>query len=211
MVPSAGNVSSGVSAPVPGRLTRVPEGSTFNTRLQEIVRRTGETRGDDPLPFLDETSELKFRLAQAKSAQFRAEQQARDAQYLCAQVKESNPVNLPAIAANDRRYQELKKEYENVLLDTSLSASTRQPKIDPVIEKLNLWVKAIYLPELEASVASARNLLVRCHSEVEEAELNLKAHQAKIEKERQSRDAKIQDERAARDRARTERTRQELP
>ena len=93
----------------------------------------------------DKTAMLKRQLGMAQSERMDAENRQIRTQTLLRMVKESDPVNLPEKAAADPRYQGLKKDYEKSVLAEDKAATEKTS------QRLSIWVKSIYLPELEAA------------------------------------------------------------
>ena len=60
-------------------------------------------------------------------------------------VHNVSPANLTEKAAADPRYQELKKVYEKSVLAADSAAREKAS------QQLSIWVKEIYIPELEAA------------------------------------------------------------
>jgi tetratricopeptide (TPR) repeat protein len=127
----------------------------------------------------DKTAMLKRQLGMAQSERMDAENRQIRTQTLLRMVKESDPVNLPEKAAVDPRYQELKKEYEKSVLAEDKAATEKAS------QRLSIWVKSIYLPELEAAEKATSTEVDTWQRHVDANANKLKDQQQEEEKRKQ--------------------------
>ena len=93
---------------------------------------------------------LKRQLDQAQTERMNNESKQLRNRALLNMVHNVSPANLPEKAAADPRYQELKKKYENSVLADDNAAREKAS------QQLSIWVKQIYIPELEAAEQAYR-------------------------------------------------------
>lgn len=159
-----------VPEPAGAERPRTPEAALPKT--SSLIGQSVEDPGD-------KTAMLKRRLDLAQSETMSAESKFLGTRTLLQMVRESDPANLSEKAAVDPRYRELKKEYENSVLDKNPAATEKANR------RLSIWVKSIYLPELEAAVKATSAEVNTWQNQCESLTAELKDRQKEEEKRKQ--------------------------
>jgi tetratricopeptide (TPR) repeat protein len=142
------------SVPETARVERPRTSEAALTKTSSLIGQSVEDPGD-------KTAMLKRQLGMAQSERMDAENRLIRTQTLLRMVKESDPVNIPEKAAADPRYQELKKAYEKSVMAEDKAATEK------ATQRLSIWIKNIYLPELDAAVKATHTEVNRWQEECE--------------------------------------------
>lgn len=172
----------------------VPQG-TFQTWLQQLVERapSGAT-ATDAYPYrsvqvyegkTQEQRDLENQMDRARVSAINAQQQLEELTTLYHAVRDAKPEALPARAAVDPRYQELKKVYQNNLL------SGRDDMAVQEIKRMQTWVEKILLPELKSELDFAGRRLQDSQRLGEVAQQMLEVYKGKQAQERAHADEMI--------------------
>ncbi|MBI4325104.1 MAG: tetratricopeptide repeat protein [Chloroflexi bacterium] len=167
-VPSPSPVPPPISTPGTGadlRETR-PPGAPSSVQFQPsaLAARAGRAEpGAAPQPrplptralprrssaLEEKKAQLQSDLARVREQLFNAETQCELSNEIMQLVARSDPATLPDQAGADPRYQKLKQEYEDALLSNA-EEKERKMKTQEALRKIEIWVKSIYRPELQA-------------------------------------------------------------